>query len=135
MRYIILFLLLSVTLLATNVKWLDDYSLAMQKANNEHKFIYVFISSPTCGWCEKFEKTTLKDESIKKRLNKEFIAVHLVRTFDDIPQKFATSPVPRHYFTDAKGNILYNSLGYRKVTTFNLFMDYVEDNFKKQEKK
>jgi len=114
-----------------DVKWFDNYNKAIQKAKEEHKFIYLFISSPVCGWCEKFERTTLQDEKIKKRLNEEFIAVHLVRTFDAIPKKFATSPVPRHYFTDAKGKILYNAVGYRDKDGFNLFLDYIEDNFKK----
>ena len=129
MRYIVTMLLFIVTLMATELQWLDNYNTAMQKAKQENKLIYVFISSSTCGWCDKFEKTTLQDENVKKRLKKEFVSVHLVREFDTVPQKFATSPVPRHYFTDAKGNILYNSLGYRKVDTFESFMDNAEEKY------
>jgi len=95
--------------MATQLQWLDNYDAAMKKAEKENKLIYVFISSSTCGWCDKFEKTTLQDENVKERLNREFVSVHLVREFDEVPSKFATSPVPRHYFTDSQGNILYNS--------------------------
>ena len=129
MKYIVTMILLAVTLTATELQWLDNYNTAMQKAKQENKLIYIFISSSTCGWCDKFEKTTLQDENVKKRLNKEFVSVHLVREFDTVPQKFATSPVPRHYFTDAKGNILYNSLGYRKVDIFESFMDNAEEKY------
>ncbi|MBA1433389.1 MAG: thioredoxin family protein [Epsilonproteobacteria bacterium] len=130
MRYIVTMILLAVTLMATEIKWLDNYNTAMQKAKQENKLIYIFISSSTCGWCDKFEKTTLQDENVKKRLQREFVSVHLVREFDDVPQKFATSPVPRHYFTDSKGEILYNSLGYRKVDTFESFMGNAQEKFK-----
>ena len=135
MRYIVTMLLFVVTLMATELQWLDNYDTAMQKAKKEKKLIYIFISSSTCGWCDKFEKTTLQDENVKKRLKKEFVSVHLVREFDTVPQKFATSPVPRHYFTDAKGNILYNSLGYRKVDTFESFMDNAEEKYQKNKEK
>jgi protein disulfide-isomerase len=116
--------------MATELHWYDDYNEALHEAKKEHKLIYIFISSSDCGWCHKFEKTTLQDEEIKKRLSKEFITLHLVRDFDDIPSQFKTSPVPRHYFTDANGQILYNSLGYRKVECFDSFMDNAEQKFK-----
>jgi thioredoxin-related protein len=116
--------------MATELKWYDDYNAALKEAQKEHKLLYIFISSSQCGWCHKFEKTTLQDEAIKKRLAKEFITVHLVRDFDDIPKQFKTSPVPRHYFTDSKGNIIYHALGYRKIECFNSFMDNTQDRLK-----
>jgi thioredoxin-related protein len=130
MKYILLLLVFTSALMSAELKWLDDYNSALREAKKEHKLIYIFISSSTCGWCHKFEKTTLQDDAIKKRLAKEFVTVHLIRDFDDVPKKFKTSPVPRHYFTDAQGNILYNSLGYRKEDTFNAFMDFAEDQYK-----
>ena len=130
MKYLVSILFLAVTLMATELHWYDDYNEALHEAKKEHKLIYIFISSSDCGWCHKFEKTTLQDEEIKKRLSKEFITLHLVRDFDDIPSQFKTSPVPRHYFTDANGKMLYNSLGYRKVECFDSFMDNAEQKFK-----
>jgi len=134
MRVLIIVLLYIVSLQATQLNWLDNYKEALVQAKKEHKLIYVFISSSTCGWCHKFERTILQDETVKEKLKKEFITVHLVRDFDDVPKKFKTSPVPRHYFTDANGNILYDSLGYRKVDTFMAFMGYAHDQIKMKEK-
>jgi thioredoxin-related protein len=130
MKKIFLMLILAVAAFATELKWYDDYDAALKAAQKEHKLVYIFISSSQCGWCHKFEKTTLQDEAIKKRLKKEFITVHLVRDFDTVPQKFETRPVPRHYFVDENGEILYNSLGYRKVDMFNAFMDNAEEQYK-----
>ena len=130
MKYLVSILFLAVTLMATELHWYDDYNEALREAKKEHKLVYIFITSSHCGWCHKFEKTTLQDEEIKKRLSKEFITVHLVRDFDDIPSQFKTSPVPRHYFTDANGQMLYNTLGYRKVECFDSFMDNAEQKFK-----
>ena len=130
MKQIVLTLLLALSAMATELHWYDDYKTALDMAKKEHKLLYVFISSADCGWCHKFEKTTLQDEAIKKRLAKEFIVVHLVRDFDDIPKQFETSPVPRHYFVDANGNTIYHALGYRKVECFNSFMDNTQDRLK-----
>jgi len=130
MKYIISMMLLAVSLMATELKWFDNYDAALVGAKKENKLVYVFISSSQCGWCHKFEKTTLQDEGIKKRLKREFITVHLVRDFDTVPQQFKTSPVPRHYFTDSNGKILYDTLGYRKVECFNAFMDNAQDRLK-----
>jgi len=130
MKYLISLLFLVMSLMATELHWYDDYNAALREAKKEHKLVYIFISSSQCGWCHKFEKTTLQDEAVKKRLSHEFITVHLIRDFDEIPKKFKTSPVPRHYFTDANGKILYNSLGYRKVECFDSFMDNAQEKLK-----
>jgi len=136
MKAIFLLTIFIATLMATKLHWYDNYQEALQKAQKEHKLVYIFISSSTCGWCEKFEQTTLEDTKIKKRLARDFITLHLVREFDDVPKRFATTPVPRHYFLDSKGVILYNSLGYRKVATFEAFIDNAEEkNSKNQQEK
>jgi len=134
MKYILSMILLAVSLMATELHWYDDYDVALKEAKKEHKLIYIFISSASCGWCHKFETTTLEDKNVKRRLKKDFITVHLVRDFDDIPKKFKVRPVPRHYFTDANAKILYDSLGYRSVDTFKAFMGYALDQTNIKEK-
>jgi thioredoxin-related protein len=128
-------LLLSVTLMATELHWYDDYDAALKEAKKEHKLVYIFISSSQCGWCHRFEKKILGNEEVKKRLQKGFITVHLVRDFDTVPKEFKVKPVPRHYFTDANGKILYNSLGYRAIDTFEAFMGYAQEQAKTKEEK
>jgi thioredoxin-related protein len=134
MKYIFTMLLLVANLMAVELHWYDNYDEALKAAKKEHKLVYIFISSAHCGWCHKFEKTTLQDEGVRKRLAKEYITVHLVRDFDAIPKQFEVRPVPRHYFTDENGTIIYHALGYRKVECFNSFMDNTKERLEQKKK-
>ncbi|NPA65910.1 MAG: thioredoxin family protein [Epsilonproteobacteria bacterium] len=135
MKKLFLFMALAISAIATELHWYDDYDAALREAKKEHKLVYIFISSSQCGWCHKFEKTTLQDKGVQDRLKKDFITVHLVRDFDEIPKQFEVRPVPRHYFTDANGTIIYHALGYRKVDCFNSFMDNTFERIEKNKSK
>ncbi len=56
--------------------------------------------------------------------------VHISRDRYSVPQGFETSPVPRHYFIDSKGEILYSSLGHRQQECFESFMDNAQKKTK-----
>jgi len=127
MRYILFLFLLVSSLYSANLDWSNDYKKALVDAKKENKLVYIFITSDSCKWCRKFENTTLQDKEILKRLYSEFITIHLSRDRDTIPKQFKTAPIPRHYFTDSKGNILYNSLGHRGVECFDAFMDNAQN--------
>lgn len=123
MRFIVWILVSVAVLFAGELHWQKDYKSAMQQAKKLDKPVYVLITSEHCRWCKKFEHTTLQNKQIQKRLEKRFVVVKLVREHDNVPQKFETSPIPRHYFVDKNGTILYDSLGHRQVECFNAFMD------------
>ena len=127
MKYIILiFALLSS--LSADFDWPSDYDEAIAKAKVEKKDVYVFIGSAYCRYCEKMKKTTLSDKDILKRLNKDFVSIYLSRDIDDIPEKFKTKPVPRHYFVNTKGKIIYTTIGSRSKEGFFELLDEVEDS-------
>jgi hypothetical protein len=126
MKYIISLVFLATTLFSMDLGWSHNYKDTLLKAHKSGKLVYVLITSDNCSWCRKFEGTTLQDKEIQKRLYSEFEVVHLSREKDYIPKNFKTAPIPRHYFVDAKGKILYNSLGHRGVECFDSFMDNAE---------
>lgn len=130
MKKLLSIILLSATLFGANLDWSNDYEQALVDAKEQNKLVYIFITSDNCQWCKKFANTTLQDKAITKRLYSEFITIHLSRDQHIIPKQFETAPVPRHYFTDAKGNILYSSLGHRGVDCFDAFMDNAQDKLK-----
>ena len=130
MRYILTVFLLTYSLFGANIDWPNNYEEALAQAKKENKLVYIFITSDSCRWCREFENTTLQVKEIKDRLHKEFVAIHLSRDRHTIPEQFKTAPVPRHYFTDAEGNILYASLGHRKVECFDSFMDNAQNKLK-----
>jgi len=127
MKYIILiFALLSS--LSADFDWPSDYDEAIAKAKVEKKDVYVFIGSAYCRYCAKMKKTTLSDKDVLKRLNKSFVSIYLSRDIDDIPAQFKTKPVPRHYFVDTKGKIIYTTIGSRSKEGFFDLLDEVEDS-------
>ena len=129
MKILITTIFFAITLLSATLDWSSDYKQALVDAKKENKLIYVFITSDDCKWCKKFVNTTLQNEMIKRRLKNEFITIHMSRDRVAIPSEFETAPVPRHYFTDAEGNVLYNSLGHRGLPCFNAFMDNAHEQF------
>lgn len=122
----VLFLVFILASSLFSLEFLSNYNEALKEAKKVDKPIYLLITSTSCGWCAKFERTTLKSHQIKNRLAKEFVALHLVRGIDVIPDKFKTTPVPRHYFLNAKGSVIFNGIGYRNEEIFNSFMDTVQ---------
>jgi thioredoxin-related protein len=135
MRYLLLLTLFISSLWSANIHWPSDYKQALQEAKKEHKLVYILITSDACQWCRKFEATTLQNKEIKKRLYKNYVTIHLSRDRNTIPKQFETAPVPRHYFTDANGKILYSSLGYRDETMFHAFMDNAEEQYELNKEK
>jgi len=127
MKSILITLLLFTSLFGEGLGWSHDYKKTLQKAQESGKLVYVLVTSDNCKWCRKFENTTLQDKEIQKRLYSEFEVVHLSRERDYIPNNFKTAPIPRHYFVDAKGEILYDTLGHRGVECFDSFMDNAEN--------
>ena len=120
---------------AEEINWSHDYEKALIQAKKENKFVYILITSDSCRWCRKFEQTTLLDMDIEDRLEEEYITLHFSRDRHTIPPKFKTSPVPRHYFLDQKGDILYDTLGYRDVELFNSFMDNAKERYANKNRK
>ncbi len=130
MRFILM-LITAVTLFASEVHWVEDYAHAKQLSQKEHKPIYVFISAPECPWCEKLEKTTLKDKEVIQLLNDKFIALHLERGFDKIPSIFKVRPVPRHYVVYEAKNYFYEDIGYFPKEIFMLMLNTTLKEMKK----
>jgi len=130
MRGLIFLFMIATALFSNELGWSHNYDKSLEKAKESGKLVYVLITSDNCRWCRKFENTTLQDKAILKRLYSEFEVVHLSRDRDDIPKSFETTPVPRHYFVDVNGKVLYNSLGHRGVDCFDAFMDNAQNGLK-----
>lgn len=108
-------------------EWPSDYDEALLKAKKEKKDIYLLIGSANCPFCEKFENNVLSDKEVYKKLTKNFVPLYLSRDIDDIPEKFKTSPIPRHYFLDEKGEIIEELMGYRGIPCFFNIIDDINE--------
>jgi thioredoxin-related protein len=131
MKFLPLMVVLISTLLSAEIDWINDYEKALSQAAKEKKQIYILITSSSCGWCRKFENTTLKDEAVLKRLKQKFVLVHVDRDMDELPAIFKIDRVPRHYFVTKKGEIIHTFMGYWSSEDFNSLLDDVEKKIKK----
>lgn len=131
---LIMMILTLTTLLFSSSDWLNDYDEALKVAQKEDKRVYMLVVSNDCRWCDKFERTTLKDKQIMKRLEEKYILVHLSRETDYVPSKFKTTPVPRHFFLTAEGENIFPVVGYRDVDSFHGFLNTAEERYIKREK-
>lgn len=126
MRFFILIAAL-ISLLVAGTDWPSDYEAALKEAKKEKKDIYLFIGSEYCKYCDKLEAEVFSKEEVLKRLKKEYVLIYLSRDIDDIPEKFETKPVPRHYFLTTDGEIIYTTIGYRSVEAFYELLDEVKE--------
>ncbi len=133
MRYFILVAVFISTLSALN--WSSDYEAALKEAKKEKKDIYLFLGSEYCKYCDKFKEEVLIKDEVIKRLKKSYVLLYLSRDIDDIPAGLETKPVPRHYFLDEKGKVIYTTIGGRSVEGFYELLDEVKDTKEMKEKK
>ncbi|MDD5401545.1 MAG: thioredoxin family protein [Sulfurimonas sp.] len=133
MRYFILILALISTLSALN--WPNDYEKALAQAKKEKKDIYLFLGSEYCKYCDKFKEEVLAKDEVLQKLKKSYVLLYLSRDIDDIPAGLEVKPVPRHYFLDSNGKIIYTTIGGRSVKGFYELLDEVKEAKEFKEKR
>ena len=125
MRVFILIAALISALSAIN--WPNDYKAALSEAKEQKKDVYLFLGSEYCRYCEKFKKEVLSKDEVVKRLEKDYVLIYLSRDIDDIPEGLEVKPVPRHYFLNSSGKVIYTTIGGRSVEGFYELLDEVKD--------
>ncbi len=133
MRLLFLTFILATSIFAS-ADWFSNYHDAIKTAQEQNKIVYMLIVSDDCRWCKKFERTTLKDKKLLRRMNSQYVLLHLSRDRDYIPKKYKTTPIPRHYFLTSEGKEIFPVVGYRDVETFESFLDTVEERILRMKK-
>jgi thioredoxin-related protein len=109
--------------------WPSEYDEAIVEAKAQNKDIYLFIGSESCPYCTKMKENVFSDKELMEKLKQKYVYLYLSRDgFDDIPEEFETKPVPRHYFLDKTGKVIYTTIGGRSVEGFYEMLEEVEDN-------
>jgi len=126
MKLLILNILFITSLFSFELNWINNYDEALKLAKKEHKDIYLFIGADKCPFCKKFKEKTLSKKFVIDKLNENFITVYLSRDQHEIPKKFEKFGVPRHYFLDKNGKIIFESFGLLEPAGFFTLLDEVE---------
>jgi len=122
------------SLYAAELEWAHSYKEAVQKAIKQNKNVMLLVTTKTCRWCRKLESTTLRDESVIKRLRKGYVSVHVTRDVDDYPEHLKARGVPTTFFLDVNGKpIIKKVMGYWNVEDYMSFMDDVDYKLGKKE--
>ncbi len=126
-KHILIIMAFTTMLLSANLDWSSDYKKALTEAKSQNKDVYMLITSSNCRWCRKFESQTLQDKSVIKRLEEQYVLLHIDRDKNYFPSKFKSKRVPRHYFITSKGEIIYSFLGFWEKDDFFSFLKDVDD--------
>jgi len=124
-----LFLIISIlisSLWSLNLDWPHDMKKALQEAKVQNKNVYFFIGADRCRFCDRFNKITLSNKEVMNRLKDEYVLLYMNRDHHDIPDNFEKFQVPRHYFLNSKGDVIFETRGSREVDGFNTLLDEVD---------
>ena len=108
--------------------WGHDYNKALQKAQKEHKLVYMFIGADKCKYCDRFKKMTLSKDKIIEEMKKDYILLYLSGDQHKIPDKFDIVGVPKHYFLTHKGEVVYEDHGIQEPEGWSTILDSVDLN-------
>jgi len=122
------FMLLSLflPLHAIELNWEHDYNKALLQAQKEGKLIYLMIGADKCRHCERFKKQTLSNKELIATMKEDYVLLYMSRDRHPVPKKFEVEGAPRHYFLNAKGEIIADGQGSRELEGWYDILDEVE---------
>ncbi len=134
-KYVFILLMIITSLFSAEVNWAKDYHEAMLQAQKEDKVVLFIISRDTCKYCVLLKDTTLKNETVVKVLNEDFISVVAWTNENDfIPDELRsnTPGLPGIWFLQPDGEPMFNPvMGYVKKDRFLEALSIVQEEYKK----
>lgn len=110
MNKIILLLLMTLSLNASEITWLESYTKAAEVAKAVNKPMLVFINKPDCGACNAMKEVVFKDKIIYPYINEHFIPVSLDINKNDAPQSLQSEMTPTFHFVKYDGTKIRETL-------------------------
>ena len=83
-----------------------DFDRAKRLAKATGKIILIEVTSPTCHYCLKMERTTLKDPDVVSAIDRNFVPVRVDVSREKLPAGLKWSMTPTFFFLDAEGHLL-----------------------------
>ncbi len=109
-RFFVINLLLTVSVLASQISWSSNYHMARYEAKKIDKDILLFISSVDNPFCDYMEEDIFKDQEIVDYIRRDYLAVKLIIETDNLPQGLLIFSAPTVYFLTNKGKQLHKRI-------------------------
>jgi thioredoxin-related protein len=130
MKKILFALFAALSLSAAEIDWAHSYAEAQERAKKEQKNILLLITTESCRWCRRLESTTLQNDKVVKRINAEYVAVHVTRDKDKYPEDLVARRVPMSYFLKSDGEVIHDMMGFWNVEDYLSVLDDAAYEFK-----
>lgn len=127
MKKIMILLLMTLGLNASEINWFQSYIKAAAVAKAENKPMLLFINRPGCGACEFMKENVFTDKMIYTYINEHFIPVSLDINKNDAPKNLQSEVTPTYHFVKYDGTKIRETLFGGKTGKFylNILKDVV----------
>jgi len=132
-KIIFTMLLLSASLLASEIKWAKDFQSGIKDAKAQNKPVLFVFSRHTCKYCVILEETTFKDKRVIKALDKDFVSIVSYTDENDYTPKELWRPgTPSLWFLKPDGEPMFQPImGAVDAENFLKALAIVKDEFDK----
>lgn len=120
MKKIMILLLMTLGLNASEINWFQSYIKAAAVAKAENKPMLLFINRPGCGACEFMKENVFTDKMIYTYINEHFIPVSLDINKNDAPKNLQSEVTPTYHFVKYDGTKIRETLFGGKTGKFYL---------------
>ena len=83
-----------------------DFDRAKRLAQATGKIVLIEVTSPTCHYCLKMERTTLIDPEIVRFIDRHFVPVRVDVSREKLPAGLKWTMTPTFFFLDAEGRLV-----------------------------
>ncbi|MBL0713765.1 MAG: thioredoxin fold domain-containing protein [Desulfosarcina sp.] len=112
---------------SSRIKW-HNYKEGIALAQKQNKQVYLHFYTTWCEYCKEMQSTTLRNPSVVKMLNTDFIAIRVNTAKNHkVAARYNIRPVPDNWFLSSNGSKLRNFLGYYEPDQFVTILRYVND--------
>ncbi len=127
--------ILSTAATAEGINWYK-YDAGMAKASSEGKKIYINFHADWCYYCKVMEKTTFKDATVAKYLNKNYIPIRVdTEKEKKLAREFNIRGLPANWFLEPNGEKIGQKSGYLKPNQLLQNLKFIYDEKYKPKKK
>ncbi|HOJ36752.1 MAG TPA: thioredoxin family protein [Ignavibacteriales bacterium] len=105
------------------MEWLNNYQLALEKAQELRKPILLQFEMENCGGCKKLYSETYTDEKVAHEMQEWFVLLKLdIIKEREIRKSLGAYWTPAMYFLDQNGRNAYSFNGYLPANEFRALM-------------